>query len=401
MAIRSHISQCPTRYFNLPVEIVERKGIGHPDTMCDALAEELSRTLCRFYLDNFGLILHHNVDKALLWGGSSQPAFGGGKITAPMEIFLAGRATSEYKGIKVPIAELVEQSCTNWLQSNLHALDAKRDVKLHSLIRPGSADLVELYLRQEKTGIALANDTSCGVGYAPLSELERMVLNVEQTLNASATKQTHPEIGEDIKVMAVRHHDNIELTIACAFVDRYIADSEDYQQKKAQLVRLAENSAKAVSQRELEVVVNAADDVDADSVYLTVTGTSAESGDDGEVGRGNRANGLITPYRPMNMEAAAGKNPVTHVGKLYNIVAQQIAHTLVQEIEEIDEASCFLVSRIGSPIKQPSIADVRLCLKNRGNIGAIRMHVDNIINNKLENMEQIRQDIVNGRIALY
>ena len=401
MAIRSHISQCPTRYFNLPVEIVERKGIGHPDTICDALAEELSRTLCRFYLDNFGLILHHNVDKALLWGGSSQPAFGGGKITAPMEIFLAGRATSEYKGIKVPIAELVEQSCTNWLQSNLHALDAKRDVKLHSLIRPGSADLVELYLRQEKTGIALANDTSCGVGYAPLSELERMVLNVEQTLNASATKQTHPEIGEDIKVMAVRHHDNIELTIACAFVDRYIADSEDYQQKKAQLVRLAENSAKAVSQRELQVVVNAADDVDADSVYLTVTGTSAESGDDGEVGRGNRANGLITPYRPMNMEAAAGKNPVTHVGKLYNIVAQQIAHTLVQEIEEIDEASCFLVSRIGSPIKQPSIADVRLCLKNSGNIGAIRMHVDNIINNKLENMEQIRQDIVNGRIALY
>jgi S-adenosylmethionine synthetase len=401
MTTLSHISQCPTRYFNLPVEIVERKGIGHPDTICDALAEELSRTLCRFYLDNFGLILHHNVDKALLRGGSSQPAFGGGKITAPIEIFLAGRATCEYKDIKVPIEELVEQSCNNWLQSNLHALDPERDVKLHSLIRPGSPDLVELYLRQEKTGIALANDTSCGVGYAPLSELERMVLNVEQTLNASATKQTHPETGEDIKVMAVRHHDSIELTIACAFVDRYIADSEDYQQKKAQLVRLAENSAKAVSQRELQVVVNAADDIDADSVYLTVTGTSAESGDDGEVGRGNRANGLITPYRPMNMEAAAGKNPVTHVGKLYNIVAQQIAHTLVQEIEEIDEASCFLVSRIGSPIKQPSIADVRLCLKNSGNIGAIRMHVDNIINNKLENMEQIRQDIVNGRIALY
>ena len=156
MTILSHISQCPTRYFNLPVEIVERKGIGHPDTICDALAEELSRTLCRFYLDNFGLILHHNVDKALLRGGSSQPAFGGGKITAPIEIFLAGRATCEYKDIKVPIEELVEQSCNNWLQSNLHALDAKRDVKLHSLIRPGSPDLVELYLRQEKTGTALA-----------------------------------------------------------------------------------------------------------------------------------------------------------------------------------------------------------------------------------------------------
>ena len=401
MAVLSYISQCPTRYFNLPVEIVERKGIGHPDTICDALAEELSRTLCRFYLDNFGLILHHNVDKALLWGGASQPAFGGGKITAPMEIFLAGRATSEYKGIKVPIAELVEQSCTNWLQANFHALDAERDVKLHSLIRPGSTDLVELYLRQEKTGIALANDTSCGVGYAPLSELERIVLQVEQTLNAGETKQAHPEIGEDIKVMAVRHHDTIELTIACAFIDRFIADSDDYQLKKTQLARLAENTAKTLSHRDITVAVNTADDVDADSLYLTVTGTSAESGDDGEVGRGNRANGLITPYRPMNMEAAAGKNPVTHVGKLYNIVAQQIAYALVQQIEEINEASCFLVSRIGSPIKQPSIADVRLCLRNTGNIGAIRMHVDNIINHKLENMDQIRQDIVDGRIPVY
>ncbi|MGD2053738.1 MAG: methionine adenosyltransferase [Gammaproteobacteria bacterium] len=401
MAILSHISQCPTRYFNLPVEIVERKGTGHPDTICDALAEELSRTLCRYYLDNFGLILHHNVDKALLQGGISQPAFGGGKVTAPMEIFLAGRATSEYKGTRVPIEELVTQSCNNWLQSNFHALDPERDVKLHSLIRPGSPDLVELYLRQEKTGIALANDTSCGVGYAPLSELERIVLNVEQTLNASATKQTHPEIGEDIKVMAIRHHDSIELTIACAFIDRYIADNEDYQQKKEQLARLAENSAKALSQREVKVSVNAADDVDADSVYLTVTGTSAESGDDGEVGRGNRVNGLITPYRPMNMEAAAGKNPVTHVGKLYNIVAQQIAYALVQEIEEVEEANCFLVSRIGSPIKEPGIADVRLCLRNSGNISAIRMHVDTIINSKLENMEQIRQDIVNGNLIVY
>jgi S-adenosylmethionine synthetase len=51
------------------------------------------------------------------------------------------------------------------------------------------------------------------------------------------------------------------------------------------------------------------------TVYLTVTGTSAEAGDDGEVGRGNRVNDLITPYRPISLEAAAGKNPVTHVGQ--------------------------------------------------------------------------------------
>ena len=78
-----------------PVEIVERKGIGHPDTICDALAEELSIALSKFYLERFGLILHHNVDKALLWGGAARAGFGGGEVLQPIELFLAGRATRE------------------------------------------------------------------------------------------------------------------------------------------------------------------------------------------------------------------------------------------------------------------------------------------------------------------
>ena len=401
MTSLSYISPSPTPYYSQPVEIVERKGIGHPDTICDALAEELSRTLCQFYLDNFGLILHHNVDKALLWGGISQPKFGGGKIISPMEIFLAGRATKEHKGVSVPIEDLVEQSCTNWLKSNFHVLDPEQHIKLHSLIRPGSSDLVELYLRQEATGIALANDTSCGVGYAPLSEMENIVLQVERTLNSAETKAAHPETGEDIKVMAIRRDENIELTVSCAFVDRYIADADDYVQKKLQLAKLVEKTAGTMSNSSINVIVNAADNVNAGSLFMTVTGTSAESGDDGEVGRGNRVNGLITPYRPMNMEAAAGKNPVTHVGKLYNIVAQQIASALVQELDEVAEAYCYLVSRIGSPIKEPMIVDIRVSLPDGGDIDIIQKPVDEIVTEKLESMDEIRQLLVSGTMVVY
>lgn len=384
-----------------PVEIVERKGIGHPDTVCDALAEELSRALCQFYLERFGLVMHHNVDKALLWGGTSQPAFGGGKVVAPMEIFLAGRATCEYKGIKVPVEELVRESCSNWLRANFHALDPERHVKLHCLIRPGSADLIDLYLRQEETGIALANDTSCGVGYAPLSELERVVLKVEKTLNSPEIKSVHPDIGEDIKVMGVRRGDVIELTIACAFVDQYISNVEDYVQKKTQLVTLVERAARMESNRQIMVTANAADDVATGSLYLTVTGTSAESGDDGEVGRGNRVNGLIAPYRPMNMEAAAGKNPVTHVGKLYNIVAQRIAVALVQELDEVREAYCYLVSQIGSPINEPKVVDLRLCMQDGIPVDAVRSQAEEIVQAQLSGMYQIRQELVAGTIRVY
>jgi S-adenosylmethionine synthetase len=383
------------------IEIVERKGMGHPDTICDALAEELSRTLCQYYLENFSLVMHHNVDKALLWGGISQPDFGGGKVIAPMEIFLAGRATCEYKGIKVPLEELVQSSCTNWLNEHLHALDPEHPVKLHSLIRPGSVDLVDLYLRQEETGIPLANDTSCGVGYAPLSELEHIVLQVEYFLNSAETKSAYPEIGEDIKVMGVRREDVIELTIACAFVDRYIVDINDYINKKAQLIKLAEQAASREASKQLLITVNTADDIATGSVYLTVTGTSAESGDDGEVGRGNRVNGLITPYRPMNMEAAAGKNPVTHVGKLYNIVARRIAERLVNELDEVAEAYCYLVSRIGSPIKEPQVIDLQLHLEDSASIDTIKSKVEEIVQDQLANIDKIRQALIARTIQVY
>ena len=384
-----------------PLEIVERKGLGHPDTVCDALAEALSRSLCRYYLDEFGFILHHNVDKALLWGGSSQAAFGGGRVTAPMEIFLAGRAACEYRGKRVPIEELVEESCRNWLKSSFHTLDPDRHVKIHSLIRPGSAELVDLYLRQQKTGAALANDTSCGVGYAPLNDLERVVLEVERDLNSNATRKSHPAIGEDIKVMGVRDRGTIRLTVACAFIDRFLAGVDEYVAGKARVAELVLQSASRITQTKVTVEVNAADDIAGGSLYLTVTGTSAESGDDGEVGRGNRANGLITPYRPMNMEAAAGKNPVTHVGKLYNLTAQRITSALVDNLAEVEEAYCYLVSTIGRPVVEPQVVDLQVRLVPGATLAAMQAPIREIFNDQLSQMMVIRQELVDGLIKVY
>ena len=201
--------------------------------------------------------------------------------------------------------------------------------------------------------------------------------------------------------MGVRKQDTIDLTVACAFVDKFIIDENDYINKKAQLVKLAEQAAQKESDRQIIITANAADDVEKGSFYLTVTGTSAESGDDGEVGRGNRVNGLITPYRPMNMEAAAGKNPVTHVGKLYNIVAQQIAETLVDEVDEIREAYCYLVSRIGSPINEPQVVDVQLCMQDGISSDVVNTRVEEVIDEKLSNIYKIRDQLIAGTIRVY
>ena len=383
----------------LPIEIVERKGVGHPDTICDALAESLSVALSRFYLDRFGAILHHNVDKALLWGGAARPRFGGGEVLQPIELYLAGRATAEIGGARVPIDELVVETTRAWLKGHLRHLDPARHVRIHSLIRPTSADLAGLY--QRRRGAPLANDTSFGVGYAPLDALERVVLAVEHALNAPGTKARHPELGEDVKLMGVRAGEKIALTVACALVSRHVADMDDYRNKKAAIAPLAMAAAREAGAGEIEVAVNAADGDTESSIYLTVTGLSAEAGDDGQVGRGNRLNGLITPFRPMSLEAAAGKNPVTHVGKLYNLAANRIAAATVAEVPGAVEAYCWLLGRIGHPIDEPQVADVKLRLEDPDALETVRPRALEVVHDNLRGISTLWREIVGGSVPLW
>jgi S-adenosylmethionine synthetase len=376
------------------VEVVERKGLGHPDTLCDAVAEEASLALCRFYRERFGMVLHHNVDKVLLVGGQSRPRFGGGEVLEPIEIYLAGRATTEVRGAVVPVPELVTESCRSWLQANLRHLNVERDVRLHVRIRPGSADLSELFMRQRELPDAewLANDSSCGVGFAPATPLEALVLSTERALRAPAALAEHPERGEDLKLMGVRHGAALQLTVSDAFVGRHVSSLDDYRDKRAAL--------RADVQRMTglhDVSVNAADDLERGSVFLTVTGTSAEAGDDGEAGRGNRINGLITPYRPMTMESAAGKNPVTHVGKTYNITAQRIASALVAEIDGVQGAQCCLVSRIGQPVKDPQLAHVRLWLAPRVRQAQVEHAVRALLEEHLNGIDRLCDEVLARR----
>lgn len=383
-----------------PVEMVERKGLGHPDTICDILAENLSKQLCSFYQEHFGLVLHHNVDKGLLFGGRSRPAFGGGEVLEPMEVYLVGRATMSHRGTVVPVEELAVETTRQWFRENFHALDPERHLRIHCLLRPGSQELTELYLRQAATGIALANDTSCGVGYAPLDTLETVVLAVEQYLNRPEVHRQFPAFGQDIKIMGLRTGDNIELTVACAFIDRHLHDIADYLRHKEKLAELVVQYSAEICRLPVVVFVNTGDNPDAGSLYLTVTGTSGEAGDDGEVGRGNRANGLITPYRPMNMEAVAGKNPVTHVGKIYNLAAGQMAEHLVNEIEEVQEAYCFLVSQIGKPVRDPRSVEVRLRLQDESLLSELGPVVNDIAEATLADMQGLWQRVVEGTVSV-
>jgi S-adenosylmethionine synthetase len=377
------------------VEIVERKGIGHPDTICDNISEKFSIELSKYYYENFGRIFHHNVDKAVLIGGKAIPKFGGGEVLEPIEIKVVGRAILEIKDKKIPIEEIYNESAKKFLENNFKHLNINKHIKLSLKIRPGSVDLVELFNSYNQ--IPKSNDTSFGVGYAPFSKLENLVYQTESLL--FNLREIYPFIGEDIKVMGVRINRKINITIALAFIDKYFKDVNDYLQKKSLLKEKILSEISKNIDDEIEIHINTADIPDKDIVYITVTGTSAEAGDDGQVGRGNRINGLITPYRPMSLEAPAGKNPISHVGKLYNIIANRIANDVVNNFEEISEAYVYIVSQIGKPINEPQVLDIKIRTK-QDNLKIFENEIRKIAQKHLEELPSLWKEILEGKVAI-
>jgi S-adenosylmethionine synthetase len=268
-------------------------------------------------------------------------------------------------------------------------------------MRPGSQDLRDLFARRATGDNPLANDTSIGVGHAPLSRLERLVLAIEHRINAPGRISTQPAWGEDVKVMGIRQGGAVQFIIACAMIGRYLKHIDDYLAEKSVIESLARGLAAEHGFSSCEAAVNTADDASAGTVYLTVTGTSAEAGDDGEVGRGNRVNGLITPCRPMSLEAAAGKNPVTHVGKIYNVLASAISKALVGTIPEIVSAQCLLVSRIGKPVAEPALLQVAIATREGFPVALLKGRIEEIAADHLRRVPDLIEDFVDGRIVVF
>ncbi len=357
------ISRLPVK--DQHVELVERKGLGHPDYVIDSACEAASVCLSKYYLENFGQILHHNLDKGLLVGGRSNVWFGGGVVEEPIHIIIAGRATIKVSTpsgeVRIPYQELIEEEVKKFIDENFRFLDPEKHVVIETKIRMGSADLRKIV--DNPNDVPRANDTSYGVGYAPLSPLEKIVYEVERRINSRSFKGKVPESGEDCKVMGLRLGGNYIITVANSIIAPLTPDLDHYISVKEEIKEEASRVAESVLAGEkydgVEVHVNVADKPDEGIVYLTVTGTSAESGDDGNTGRGNRVNGLITPNRQMSLEATAGKNARAHVGKLYNVMARQIAERIYQESGKVDEVYVRLLSQIGRPIDKPLVISIQ------------------------------------------
>lgn len=346
------------------VEIVERKGKGHPDTICDAVAERISIELSRAYQKAFGRILHHNIDKGLLVAGQVECRLGGGRVKEPMRLVIGDRASAGVGRKTLPVADIAVGAARGWFTEHLRHLDPVRHVQYQVELKPGSPELDSIF--EPRKGPFVANDTSAAVGYAPLTPTERLVLAVERFLNGPLFKSEFPETGEDIKVMAFRLDQDLSLTVAMPLLARYIKSEAHYFTLKARILQTIRTYVAAQPHRfkRVQVAFNALDrrGHGMNGMYLSLLGTSAEQGDSGQVGRGNRVCGVIALNRPMSGEAAAGKNPVSHVGKVYNVLAHELALRIHRQVPGVQEVTVWLGSTIGRRIDRPAIATAQISL---------------------------------------
>lgn len=385
---------------NQRIEIVERKGLGHPDCICDAIADQISVNLSKEYVKKAGTILHHNIDKSLLVAGETELKFNGGRVKQPILFVIGDRATSVIDGQRIDVEGIAVESAKEWLKKNLRFIHPDEHVKYQVEIKPGSVGLTDIFKRKGR--VLGANDTSAAVGYAPMTRTEKIVLQTERYLNSPEFKKRFPVSGEDVKVMAFRDGNELRLTVAMAFIDRFVNSEEDYFERKE---KISEDINKYVAINtdydSANVELNTLDRKGRGlgGLYLTVLGTNADGGDSGQVGRGNRVNGLISLNRPFCSEAAAGKNPVSHVGKIYNFLTFRIAEKVYKEVEEIEEVYIWLLSKIGSPIDHPAVAAAQVVMKGGNNVQKARREINQVLDKELENIQEFCMELAEGNIA--
>lgn len=391
------IRSMPT--FKKRFEIVERKGIGHPDTICDLIMNQISIELSKMYLKETGAIQHHNMDKSLLVAGQSENKFGGGKITKPMKLVIGDRATFEVKGQKLPVEDVAISTAKKWFDNNLRFVKEEH-VEYQLEVGTSSHELRSIF---ENPKSFVANDTSALVGYAPFTKTESSVLETEEYINSQNFKKEFPESGEDVKVMGFRNDNTLDLTIAMAFVDSHV-DSENHYFKRKQdmLQSISEFHRKRGDFDEVKITMNNLDTKNKgiEGLYLTVLGTSADNADSGEVGRGNMANRVISLTRPAGSEATAGKNPVSHIGKIYNALSFKLAEEIQKAVPDLEEVLVWMYNVIGKPVNEPKAIIIQPISDKELDVAKFESAIKEIVEQNLNKMDEFCMQLASGKIEI-
>lgn len=387
------------------IEIVERKGLGHPDTLADSIADAISYKYSNYCLEKFGYILHHNVDKTSLLGGESRAGFGYGTLIRPVRVIINGRMSDAFGGEKIPIFKIASETAKKYFSKAVPTINPEQDVVFFDFLnRAGGAPhkgqkwfrpLSKKDLPEVKN--PCANDTICATGFWPYSKIEKLTLKIESLFYEDLFKPKFEHIGFDIKTMVVRIGKTVSITLCIPFIGEKTPSLAFYREKLKKIKKMVKSYAENFLNKDFIVTVdlNTRDNEIENDLFILARGTALESGDEGIVGRGNRSNGFISSMRPYSMEAPYGKNPTYFAGKVYDFFANKLAQKISEALSL--PVTVYIVTQNGTPLRTPSNLIIELSKTNKKSIDI----ASRIIEEQLSRIHNISGLIIQNQKTTY
>lgn len=322
------------------IEIIERKGLGHPDTLADKLAEECSRVYSNYCIERFGCVLHHNFDKLYIGAGCFRYENGAVNMYQPVKVYLNGRASNVMNVEKIDIDGLLKPVIKKYLASVLPRLDVEHELeininctqntKVHNWFTPESINDIPDAIK------VFANDTSLCVSHYPFTLCEQIAFYAEQFFwkyNKNYASPKYDDIGQDIKVMVSRIKQDVTLTICLPVYPDKFNSNEEYitiLKKYEKLMATYIKKIPDIDRYNLKIEINKMANGDY-LFYSLCKGSCIECGEEGIVGRGNNSQGIIPAFRPHTMEAPCGKNERYHTGRVLSFLAGRVVKRIYDE----------------------------------------------------------------------
>ncbi len=334
------------------LEVVERKGVGHPDTVADGIAELASIRYSQYCLDNCGAVLHHSFDKVGVFGGRARFDWSGGEFDRPIRVVFGGRASKSFGGDRIPLQDILEAAATEQIGE---VLRSGIDVPVEFVHLTTDSSMYPRWFAPESlddvpdASEPRSNDTAFVTASFPVSTVESLCLASERLL------WKLPWVGTDIKVLAVRAGDRIDVAVTAPALAGTLNGLAEYRES-AEIAKQMLVEMWSETSRPTHLTLRAIDDVRGTSnatyqdCYVNLSGSALDYGEDGMVGRGNGRNGLIAPSHGSGNEVCFGKNPAYMVGKVAGWLADRAAAAME------GPARVQLVYRRGARYTEPSLA---------------------------------------------
>lgn len=325
------------------VEVVERKGVGHPDSIADALANECSRKYSLVCLEKFGAVLHHNIDKFYFGGGWVFNDFGYIEKKKPIIARVNGRITKNVGNEFIDVDKILTETIKEYVKTVLPHIDIEKDLvidlnytqhtKFKNWFSPESLDEVPDAKKPS------ANDTSVCVSHYPMTTCETLAYELEHYF-WSENEKGYPvpkfsNIGQDIKVMVTRIGNNIEVVLCVPVIASFANSQDEYDEiirGYEQQLQLLGDKICANTNFNVSVKINELEGPHYRK-YMLGIGTCAECGEEGIVGRGNNFSGIIPVLRAHSMEAPFGKNPRYHSGRVLSYLCDKLSKKIYEELK--------------------------------------------------------------------